>query len=149
MCNFVSMLFSEGGEFRVRRITFVGNVCSEDAAIWLQGSISAETADVFNNFVGAQMVAADLVLAIRVIQNDKIKLHLLIPECLPSLFPQRAGIRAIEHRATVRPDGVQHCSHTRGMVRGKSHHRIWTYGEIFQRVYLVKLNVEFLLGSRR
>ena len=122
VCNFVPMLFSEGGQFRVRRITFVGNVCREHAAIWLQGSISTETAGVFNNFVGAQMVTAELVLAIGVIQNDKIKLHLLIPECLPSLFRQCAGIRAVEQRATVRRNGVQHGSHTRGMVRRKSHH---------------------------
>src|SRR5215469_3742004 len=116
------MLFSEGGQFRVRRITFVGNVRREDAAIWLKGSVSTKTAGVFNNFVGAQMVPADLVLAIRVIQNDKIKLHLLIPESLPSLFQQCAGIRAVEQRTTVRRDRVQHSSHTRGMVRRKSHH---------------------------
>lgn len=120
--DFVPVLFSEGGQFRVRRISFVGYVRREHAAIWLKGPIGTEAASVFNNFVGAQMVTADLVLAIGVIQNDKIKLHLLIPECLPSLFEQSGGIRAVEHRTTVRRDGVQHCSHTRGMVRRKSHH---------------------------
>ena len=35
------------------------------------------------------------------------------------------------------------------MVRRKSHHRIRAYGEVFQRAYLMQLNVEFLLGLRR
>src|SRR5262249_27262973 len=146
VCHFVPIFFGEGGQFRVQRVTFVSNVSRENAAIWFQRPISMETAGVFNNFVSAQMVIPDLVLAIHVIQNDKIKLHLLIPECLPSLFQQCGGIRAVEHRTTVRRNGVQHRSQTRDIVRRESHHGIWTCGEVFQKADLVKLNVEFLLG---
>ena len=110
MCNFVPVLFREGDQFGVWRITFVGKVRSEHAAIWLQGSLSTETADMFNNLAGAQMVTSDLVLSICVIQNHNIKLHLLIPEYFPRLFQQCARIRAVEHGTTIRRHGVQHCS---------------------------------------
>jgi len=75
----------------------VGNVRSEHAAIGRQRSIGLETAGVFDNFVGAHRVTADLVLSIRVIQDDNTKSHFLIPECLPSPLRQCAGICAVEH----------------------------------------------------
>src|SRR5260370_24346289 len=101
-----------------------------------------------SNFFSAQVVLTRLVFAVGVIQNDKIKLHLVMLECPPSLFQQRGRVGTIEHSTTALFDGIQHGSHAHRVICRKSHHRIQTRIEVFQWVDLVNPNVQLSFSIR-
>ena len=100
----------------------MSDVRCEHPAMRLEDSLGSQTVRMLNNFSGTQMVSAALVLPIRVIQNDKIKLHGITPKSLLSVFVQCGRICAVKQSTSILFDRTQHRSHARCMVRRERHH---------------------------
>ena len=92
VCHFIPMMFCEGGQVGMCRITFMGDMRRKDAAISTQHTFRAHSVCVLNDLMGAQMVTTMLFGTIGVIQDHNIESHLVLPESLPRLFANSVAV---------------------------------------------------------
>src|SRR6266851_568060 len=147
--HFIPMLFCEGSQVGVCRITFMSDMCRKDTAMGTQRTFSAHSACVLNHLAGVEMIVARLFWTVGMIQDYSIKPHLVLAKNLPRRFEQRRSIRTVEDSAAVGFNRIQHRSHPGCMVGGKGHHRIWPNHKGLQGLDLVHLEVKNLLCFRR
>src|SRR5260370_10768675 len=148
VCHFIRMLFCEGGQGGVCRITLMSDMCRKNPAMGTQRTFSAHSVCMLNYLMGVEMIIARLFWTVRVIQDYGIKPHLVLAESLPRLFEKGRSIRTVEDSAAVGFDRIQHRSHPRCMVGGKGHHRIRPDHKGLQGPDLVHLEVKTLLCFR-